>query len=170
MFSHHCEHRPSEVSHDPESDFLQSVKLVNFKNDDTDFVTGRGDSCLQKSRRNSALSNQCSLMGISAIQVRILIVNFQCDKFGHLKSGLAGAMSGGSGKGKKGGNSGKLVDVVAVRTRFSCKLASSIKFASTALCEACEKFRTFVDKDEPEFYERFLSGLAGFDSSQLFPF
>ena len=43
-----------EVSHDAESEFLQSVKLVNFQSDETNFNVGVGGSCLAKTRRNSA--------------------------------------------------------------------------------------------------------------------
>ena len=40
------------------------------------------------------------------------------------------------------------------------KLNTAVKFASTALLEAVDKFKTFVDRDEKEFYERFLGALA----------
>eukprot|EP00435_Cladocopium_sp_Y103_P066537 s1023_g28.t1 len=66
-----------------------------------------------------------------------------------------GSNSGG-GKSKKG-SQGKLVDVVALRTKFSVKLNTSVKFASTALREAIEKYQKFVEQDEKEFYDRFKS-------------
>ena len=50
--------------------------------------------------------------------------------------------------------------MVAVRARFNCKLASSIKLASTSLCEACAKYTNFIDKEEPEFFERFRGAPA----------
>ena len=62
--------------------------------------------------------------------------------------------SGGGSKGKKATH-GKLVDVVALRTKFSVKLNTSVKFASTALREAIEKYQKFVEQDEKEFYDRF---------------
>ena len=44
-----------EVSHDAESEFLQSVKLANFQSDETNFNVGIGGSCLAKTRKSSAL-------------------------------------------------------------------------------------------------------------------
>ena len=68
-------------------------------------------------------------------------------------------LPGNSSK-KSTSGAGKLVDVVALRARFSVKLATSVKFAGTALSEAVQKYRNFVDKEEVDFYERFQSHLA----------
>lgn len=61
-------------------------------------------------------------------------------------------------KGKLSGSS-KLVDLVAIRSKFSLKLSSVVKFATTALNEALGKYKTFVQSEESAFYERFQGEL-----------
>lgn len=69
----------------------------------------------------------------------------------------ASAARSGKSKGNKNASAGKLVDVVALRSKFGMKLSSSVKFASTSLREAIGKYRKFVDVDEAGFYARFES-------------
>lgn len=74
-----------------------------------------------------------------------------------------------SGKNKKKGTppgGGKLVDLVALRTKYSIKLSSVTKFAVTALNEAVKKYRNFVDNEESDFYGRFQGhSLGGISTS-----